>query len=164
MKLRPLLLAIVLAAAPATARKADKPAPKPLLTSIDGVPLGELPQQELPATGCAAYLWSKGTTHALVAMASADPARLRLSLDGKITDYPRTAQQGAGGFGFAQTTTYQAGDLTATLDLTIRANADLTQGAAVPSGTLTVERTGQDSIVLPVGGLIGCTASKEVTP
>jgi hypothetical protein len=159
MKIGPLLLALVLVAGPATARRADKPAAKPLLASIDGLPFGELPQQTLPASGCAAYLWSKGTTHALVAMASADPAQLRLSLGGALADYPRTAQQGAAGFGFDRTTTYQEGEITAILDMEVQAQSDLTQGAEVSAGTLTLERRGKDTVILPVGGLIGCAAA-----
>jgi hypothetical protein len=154
------LLALVAIAVPATARQKhdDKPAAAaaPLLTSIDGLPFGEIPRQQLPATGCAAYLWSAGTTHALVAMASADPARLRISLDGAVTDLPRTAQVGLGGFGFYQTTTYQAGPITAILDMTVQQRAGLSDGALVSGGTLTLERTGKDTVVLPVGGLIGC--------
>ena len=159
MKLGPLLLALVLVAGPAAARRADKSAAKPLLASVDGLPFGEIPQQRLPASGCAAYLWSKGTTHVLVAMASADPAQLRLSLGGTIADYPRTAQQGAAGFGFDRTTTYGAGEVTAILDMAIQAQSDLTQGAEVSTGTLTLTRPGQDTVILPVGGLIGCAAA-----
>lgn len=162
MKLGPLLLVLASAAVPAAAHPGDKskPTPKPLLTSIDGLPFGELPQQQLPASGCAAYLWSKGTTHALVAMASADPAQLRLSLEGTIADYPRTAQQGLGGYGFASATTYQAGDVTVILDMTVQAQSDLTQGAEVSAGTLTLERRDKDVVILPVGGLLGCSAAK----
>lgn len=159
MKLGPLLLVLVCAAGPAAARHVDKPKPKPLLTSIDGLPFGELPQQQLPASGCAAYLWSKGTTHALVAMATADPAQLRLSLEGKIADYPRTVQQGLGGYGFAGTTTYHVGDVTVILDMEIQSQSDMTQGAEVSTGTLTLERSGKDVVVLPVGGLLGCAAA-----
>lgn len=164
MKLGPLLLTLVLIAGPAAARHSDKPAAKPLLASIDGLPFGEIPQQRLPASGCAAYLWSKGTTHALVAMASADPAQLRLSLGGAVADYPRTAQQGAAGFGFDRTTTYQAGDVTAILEMAIQTQADLSQGAEVTSGTLTLERPAQDTVILPVGGLIGCAAAAPSAP
>lgn len=161
MKLGLLLFASLLVAAPAAAaRHTDKPKPKPLLTSIDGLPFGELPQQKLPTSGCAAYLWSKGTTHALVAMASADPAQLRLSIEGTIADYPRTAQQGLGGYGFASTTTYQAGDVTVILDMTIQSQSDMTQGAEVSAGTLTLERRDKDVVILPVGGLLGCAAAK----
>jgi hypothetical protein len=151
MKLGLLLVLPLLAAA--------APADEPLRASIDGLPFGEIPQQHLPASGCAAYLWSKGTTHALVAMASADPAQLRFSLGGTITDAPRIAQQGAAGFGFDRTTTYQAGENTVILDMTIETQSDLTRGAAVSAATLTLERPGRDTIILPVGGLIGCAAA-----
>lgn len=160
---RLLLLALVLAAAPAAAHRHDddKPTPKPLLNSIDGLPLGEIPRQELPATGCAAYLWSAGTTHALVAMASAAPAQLRLSLDGTIGDYPLAAEDGPAGFGFDRTTTYRAGSVTAILNMSIQTRADLTGGASVPDGTLTLERPGKDTVILPIGGLIGCAAPPQ---
>lgn len=152
--LRFLPLALLLLTGEATAR--DASAAVPLLASVDGLPLGQLPKQQLPATGCAAYLWSDGAVHALVAMASADPAQIRLSLDGNIADYPRVAQHGVGGFGFAGTTTYQSGGVTATLEMTIATESSLTQGAAVRNAVLTLARSGHDTVVLPVGGLIGC--------
>lgn len=125
--------------------------------SIDGLPLGAIPRQTLPEHGCAAFLWSVGTTRALVAMASAEPATLRLSIDGTITDLARDTQQGAAGFGFAETTAYRAGATTATLVMSVKTRGDLKEGAAVPEATLRLDRDGKDSIVLPVAGMIGCT-------
>jgi hypothetical protein len=154
MTLRLLPLALLLLPGAAAAR--DDTQPKSLLTSVDGLPLGQLPKQALPAKGCAAYLWSETATHALVAMASADPAQLRLSLGGAIADYPLVAQHGVGAQGFAADTTYRSGDVTVTLDMTIVTENSLTQGAAVHDAVLTLARTGHDTVVLPVGGLIGC--------
>jgi hypothetical protein len=118
-----------------------------------------LPRQALPASGCAAFLWSRDDRR-LVAMAIADPAGLRLSFGGKPADYPRTTQVGVGGFGFAGTTGYRLGATTATLDLTIAARGDLADGAAVPEATLTIARDGADTLVLPVAGLIGCAPKR----
>ncbi|MFA5965723.1 MAG: hypothetical protein WC804_17035 [Sphingomonas sp.] len=126
-------------------------------TSVDGLPLGALPRQSLPAHGCAAYLWSTGATRLLVAMVSADPAQLRLSIDGSITDLSRDSQRGAAGFGFAETTEYRAGTTTATLVMSVKTRADLKDGAAVPEATLRLDREGKDSVVLPVAGMIGCS-------
>jgi hypothetical protein len=125
--------------------------------SIDGLPLGVIPRQTLPEHGCAAFLWSAGTTRALVAMASAEPGSLRLSIDGTITDLPRDAQQGAAGFGFAETTEYRAGTTSATLVMNVKTRGDLKEGAAVPEATLRLDREGKDSVVLPVAGMIGCS-------
>ena len=125
--------------------------------SIDGLPLGAIPRQTLPEHGCAAFLWSVGTTRALVAMASAEPAMLRLSIEGTVTDLARDTQQGAAGFGFAETTAYRAGTVTATLVMSVKTRGDLKEGAAVPEATLRLDRDGKDSIVLPVAGMIGCT-------
>lgn len=120
--------------------------------------LGAIGQQQLPAAGCAAYLWSAADRR-LVALASADPARLRLALDGRApTDLPRIAQHGDGGLGLAATAEYRSGDVTATLDLTIAVRADLKDGATVPQATLRIEQAGRDVLIVPLAGLIGCRA------
>lgn len=123
-------------------------APAPTLQAIG--------RQQLPATGCAAYLWG-AADRKLVAMASADPASLRLALDGKPpVDLPRVAQRGEGGYGLAASADYRAGDIAATLDLTVATRADLKDGAAVPQATLRVEAAGRDVLIVPLGGMIGC--------
>ena len=126
---------------------------------IDGTPVGALPRQDLPVSGCAAYLWTSGEPRQLVAMASASPAQIRMTVDGKQLDLPRDREQGAGALGFAGTTHYKLGDVAATLDLTIETRASLAGGAVVPSATLSLDRPGRDSVVLPVAGLIGCAAA-----
>ena len=127
-----------------------------LLLQIAAPSIGPLPRQALPAKGCAAYLWS-AADRSFVAMASAEPASLRISLDGKVIDIARAGEDGAGDYGFAATTRYVAADLSATLAMQIARRADLNAGAAVPTGTLTIARVGQDSVVVPVAGLIGCS-------
>ncbi|MEG3165372.1 hypothetical protein U1701_12285 [Sphingomonas sp. PB2P19] len=125
-------------------------------TMIDSGSLGAIGTQALPAKGCAAYLWNVSGTRVLVAMAGADPAQLRIAVDGKTKDYARTAQSGAGGFGFAAVTEYRGGDVTATLDMTITTRGDLAQGATVMPASLRIDRPGHDTIIVPVGGMIGC--------
>jgi hypothetical protein len=125
--------------------------------SADGLPLGALPRQSLPPHGCAAFLWSTGAARKLVAMVSADPAQVRLSIDGAVTDLPRDSQRGAVGFGFAETAEYRGGTTTATLVMSVKTRVDLKDGAAVPEATLRLDREGKDSVVLPVAGMIGCS-------
>ncbi len=148
--------ASLIAAAPQAAPVAASAPP----ASIDGLPIGAIPRQDLPAKGCAAYLWtadgSGSGTRALVAMAQADPARLRLSIGGTIVDLERGGQVGAGGFGFADTGDYGGGGVTARLTMKIETRASISGGAAVPEGVLQLDRAGQDSIVVPVAGIIGC--------
>ncbi len=143
-----LFLAAFAQAAPAT-----PPAP-----SIDGLPIGAIPRQDLPERGCAAYLWTASGTRALVAMAQADPARLRLSIAGTIVDLERSGQTGAGGFGFAETNDYGSGSTAAKLTLKIETKGSIVGGALVPEGILQIDRAGQDSLVVPVAGMIGCAA------
>ena len=124
---------------------------------LEGLPLAELPKQDLPPKGCAAFLWTTSGTRTLVAMATADPGQLRLSLGGAITDLARASQQGDAGFGFANSAEYGTADVTATLDMTVVARGDIKDGAQVSGGTLRLDRKGQDGVVLPIVGLIGCT-------
>ncbi|MFZ5795420.1 MAG: hypothetical protein ACRCS5_14420 [Sphingomonas sp.] len=151
MKALLLFAPLLVAAAPQSA-----PAPTPLPSSIDGLPLGAIPRQDLPAKGCAAYLWTASGTRALVAMAQADPARLRLSIGGTITDLDRNGQTGAGGFGFGESNDYGAAGISAKLTMKIETRESISGGAVVTEGLLQLDRAGQDTVVVPVGGLIGC--------
>jgi hypothetical protein len=147
----------LLVAAPALAKdKTPLPAPAPIVASVDGLPIGALPKQNLPARGCAAYLWTRGPSQALIAMAVADPAAIRLTIDGKVQDFTLSAQNGAGGYGFSHSTEYKGGDVTATLDMTIAADNNLAGGARIGEATLRIDRAGKDSLIIPAGGLIGC--------
>jgi len=140
-------------AALAQAAPAAPPTP-----SIDGLPIGAIPRQDLPTRGCAAYLWTASGTRALVAMAQADPARLRLSVGGTIIDLERSGQVGAGGFGFAETNDYGSGSTAAKLTMRIETRGSISAGAVVPEGILQIDRAGQDSLIVPVAGMIGCAA------
>lgn len=130
-----------------------------LPASIDGLPLGALPQQALPAKGCAAYLFTTGETRVLAAMVTADPGSLRVALDGRVTDYPRIdgADGRAATLGFTPEARFAAGDVDATLDMRVEQRATLGQGAAVPTATLRIDRAGRDTIVVPMAGLVGCS-------
>ena len=127
----------------------------PLLLQAAPPMLGALDRQTLPAQGCAAYLWSVAD-RSFVGVAGAEPASLRIKVDGKVVDLPRVAQVGQGGFGLAATSTYEGAGVAATLQLAITPRDDLTNGALVPDATLTLRRAGADELIQPVGGLIGC--------
>ncbi len=153
--MKSLFLALMIPLA-ASASAAERAAPKPLPSSIDGLPLGAIPKQELPTGGCAAFLWSKTQTTALVAMLTNDPAQIRFAPGGAVTDLVRVSQTGAGGRGFASTTDYAGGDWRVSVVMDVVDRADLADGAQIPSATLRLDRAGQDSVIVPVAGLIGC--------
>jgi hypothetical protein len=125
-------------------------------TSIDGLPLGALPRQDLPRTGCAAYLFTTGPTRAFAAMAGADA--LRIALDGKVVDIARAGQSGMVRHGLSSDIDYRAEGVAARLSMTIADRADLTGGAQVTEALLTLERPGKDTIAVPLAGLVGCAA------
>ncbi|QDZ09131.1 hypothetical protein FPZ24_10005 [Sphingomonas panacisoli] len=149
-------LALIVLALPAAAKDKKPPAPAPIVASVDGLPIGVVPKQDLPSKGCAAYLWTRGPSQAMIAMAVADPATIRLTIDGKVQDFAMTTQNGTGGYGFSQTTEYRGGDVTATLEMTIATETGMTGGARIGDATLRIDRPGRDSVVVPAGGLIGC--------
>lgn len=127
----------------------------PAAAPVTGPTLAALGRQALPATGCAAYLWSP-LDRQLVAMVGAEPAMLRLSPGGKVVDLPRGEVSGASQFGLPASATYRGGDITATLDLTVTTRGDLTDGGLVPQATLRIDQVGHDSLVMPLAGMIGC--------
>lgn len=135
-------------------------APAVAATSSAAPVLGAIGEQTLPASGCAAFLWSAAGDRTLVAMATAAPAQLRLAIDGATpADLARTGGEGTPSLGFTGKAAYQAGDTAVTLDMTVAIRPDLSAGAAVPQGVLTVVRPGRDTLLLPVAGLIGCASS-----
>lgn len=134
---------------------ADPPAP-PQPASIDGLPIGALAAQSLPARGCAAYLFSTGATRTLAAMATADPGSIRLVLDGAVADYPRVGQSGTANLGFAPVSEYRLGDVTVRLEMAVSRRAGLADGALISSAMLRIDRGAKDGIIMPLGGLIGC--------
>ena len=152
-------MTIALAILPAMLIATGQAAPPSL---IEGTPLGRAIARAgtLPAKGCAAY--SSGppaTARTLVAMM---PMPIRAATAVARRHHPqriwRATGQGDAGFGFAPTAVYRVpGDVMVTLDMTIAARGDLKDGAAVSDGTLRLDRKGQDGIVLPIVGLIGCT-------
>lgn len=115
---------------------------------------GPIGAQDLPQQGCAAYLWTVSQPQTLVAMA--EPARLRVQLGGKIVDLARATAEGDAGLGLARRTRYANADVGVTLELQVEQRPDLTKGGLARDGTLTLERSGQDAVVTPVAGMVGC--------
>lgn len=146
----------LLLAAPAAAQEPPKPPLAQLPRSVDGLPIGAIPKQELPSSGCATFFWTATQTRTLVAMLSSDPARIRFAPDGKLVDLVRVAQSGPGDFGFLAHTDYAGGDLKVAVEMAIVRRGDLTQGGLTENATLTVTRDGGDSVIVPVIGIIGC--------
>lgn len=163
--MRILSLALLLFAAPAVGQESVPPGapaapPMPRMidprAAVDGLPISALPPQTLPAKGCAAFLWTRTPSMALVAMATTDPAMLRLTIDGDVVDLPISAQNGIGGLGYSQVTEYRNGDATATLQIVVKTDASTPKSGSISDATLRLDRAGRASVAIPVAGAIGC--------
>lgn len=145
-----LLFALAAQTAPAqTVQTPSAPMPAAPLT------LAPIGRQQLPAKGCAAYLWSVADRQ-LVAMATAEPATLRVSIGGRTLDLVRSGGTGTGRLGFPDGLEYRGQGITARLSMDVVQQEGLSAGARVPTGSLQVDPPGGDGIVVPVAGLIGC--------
>ena len=160
-----LSLALSLCAAPAAGQEAmpagapARPTGTPVIdprAGVDGLPIGALPPQTLPTKGCAVFLWTRTPSMAPVAMATTDPAMLRLSIDGEARDLPISAQNGIGGLGFSQVTEYKDAGVTATLQGTVRTDAGAPKSGSISDALLRIDRAGRDSFTIPVAGAISC--------
>lgn len=158
---RLVLAALVLAAGtPAVERKPQTPSTpvriEPLIASVDNLPIGSIPRQELPVGKCAAFLWTQTETRALVAMVTTEPAQIRFAPGGTLTDLTRVSANGEGGLGFANVSEYAGGDLRVVIDMTVTVRDDLKSGAVVSGATMRIDRSGADTVIVPVVGIIGC--------
>jgi hypothetical protein len=166
MAMRTLLLALIVITAPVAAQDVappkapavSPPAPRIIdpLASVDGLPISALSPQRLSAKGCAAFLWTRTPSMALVAVATTDPAALRLTIDGKVADLPISAQNGIGGLGYSQITEFKGGGATATLQIVVKTDASTPKNGSISDATLRIDRKGQASVVIPVAGAIDC--------
>lgn len=143
-----LLLLALLAAGCAPAGPARVKAPD----LADEIPLGALPRQELAKGECGLFLWKVGPSPRLLLMAKADPPVARVVLGGRMLDLPRVEGAGPG----QPVTIYAAGAVRIALDLAVEERRGLTGGAVIPSGSLRLERTGGETVVIPVSGLLAC--------
>lgn len=134
------------AAAPAVPPAIDDPA----------LPLRILPPQELPATGCALFLWQQGPERRLLMMARTDNGTARVALETGPLDLRATAAGGPIVLGFAQSARFSDGRTTLDWGLAIEQRADIADGGVVSGGMLTVTRAGHDQAVIPVTGIVGC--------
>lgn len=107
--------------------------------------LQELPTQKLAPGRCVAFLWSRTMAPARIAMIDQTDNILRLRIDGKTVDL---AQQSLG--------VYARPGLTVRVTLDLGERSGLSQGMVIDRGSLRIEPDGEDSQVLPVGGLSAC--------
>lgn len=121
-------------------------------------PLGILPRQQLAAGSCAAFLWQVADAPPLLAMIKTVPTGgLRIVIDGREVELARAeVQPSAAVRGLSPAARYAGDGISVTTALTVEERANLANGALIPSGSLTIERTSGDAVVVPVSGMLAC--------
>lgn len=157
MRMRALLLGLALAGC-AIQRDAAGPAAAPARG------LGVLPPQGAPRAGCALYLYTGRPGPALVLAADSSTGVARILLDGVVTALPFAGFEGIPRTGFSPRMRYASDTAAVDLDLDMEDRRDMTGGAAIERGSLRLDRTGGDSIALPVKGIIACLPEPQAKP
>lgn len=137
---------------PPRAAAASKPAP-----GVMGR-IGALPPQTLAEGTCGLFLWARTAERSMVLYATDTPASARLMIDGQQVDLPRTVAEGTLVFGHHTAQEFAQGPLRVKVSIRPQPNSGITGGAVVRRGMVNFsDGTGPD-LVLPVAGLIACTA------
>jgi hypothetical protein len=122
---------------------------KPVAPIEIGLGLETLPDQDMPKDGCAVFLWRAGDPARLLLVARSDPPAAMVKLDGRVRSLPRTAVDG-------RRTSYADGEDRIAIEVTVEPRRGLKDGAVITEGSLTLDRAGGATMVVPVAGLIGC--------
>jgi hypothetical protein len=118
--------------------------------------LQELPPQRLEAGACALVLWEPARRQRVAMVTrTGDDIVLRLMIDGVEMRLAGESAAGAAVLGFAPEAGFAAPGLVASHRLELVAGPG-GRGAAVRGGVLSVRKTDDEELVLPVAGLIGC--------
>ncbi|MGF7147895.1 hypothetical protein FHS96_001504 [Sphingomonas zeicaulis] len=126
--------------------------------------LGVLPPQAAPRAGCGLYLYVGSAGQALVLAADSSTGTARIMLDGLVAVLPFAGFEGVPRTGFSPRMRYASDAVAVDLDLDMDDRREMTDGAAIERGALRLDRTGGDSIALPVKGVIACVPQPQAKP
>jgi len=128
----------------------------PQTAAPDETRIGTLAPRQLTAGTCGLFLWVRSSQRKLIFFAEATPGAGSMMFDNAPIQLTRTLADGASAFGHFARQEFVADGLDVRLDLTLDAREGMTDGVAVPQGSMRVEQSDGWQIVLPVGGLIAC--------
>lgn len=151
------LFAWLLCAAPAAEAQRFR-VPEPAGTVDAGsFEFSTLPPQRLERGQCGMFLWAQTPHQPVFVLAAFDnPAEVRVSIDKRERNLPRTAFEGERMAGHFERQTYSDGRVTMRIEVQFDEEREIRGGAMVRQGVLRVtDREGWETII-PVGGMIGC--------
>ena len=122
----------------------------------DETRIGTLAPQRLTPGSCGMFLWIRSAARKMVLFADAAPGKGLMIFDGQSVELSRTLADGPSAFGHFTLQEFAGAGLTVTLDLTLDAREGMSDGVAVPQGSMRVAQADGWQIVLPVGGLVAC--------
>jgi hypothetical protein len=146
-----ILLGVMATAAIAAPKVQNAPAP-----NDEGVPFGELAQQQLAPGQCALFLWAKTSPARRILMATLNPASARVVMKGKTLDLPLTAWDGEQVMGLYEEQTFTGGGLTLTVRFRAEAPKGLIGGLVAREGSVEVKDAAGWETVVPAAGMIAC--------
>ena len=121
-----------------------------------GLPLSELPAQNLQKGQCAMFLWARTTPPRRVFMALHDPAMARIVVGTRTLDLPRTGWSGEASFGHYPEQRFAGPGFDLRVSVQMDARPGLSGGAVVPSGLVEYrDNTGAETLI-PVAGMVAC--------
>ena len=122
----------------------------------DETRIGSLAARRLSAGSCGLFLWIRNAQRKQVLFADAATRTAEMMFDGAPVELTRTLADGPSAFGHFARQDFTGAGLSVTLDLTLDAREGMTDGVAVPQGSMRVSQPDGWQIVLPVGGLVAC--------
>jgi hypothetical protein len=121
--------------------------------------LEKLEAQSLEKGQCGLFLWARSTDQTFVVVAYDQPSIVRVRIDGRERQLPRTTFSGEPVFGHFESQTFSAGGLTVGIDIEFDADKPVRDGALVKRGLVRYGRQGEPETIMPVGGIAACKRS-----
>lgn len=125
------------------------------------IALEGLGQQRLKVGQCGLFLWARVPERQLVLFSDVATPRATIKSGGQLITLSRSEARGERAMGLYPYQKFSSGDLNVTMNVIVEAREGLTSGAAVPRGTLRLERAGDWEAIIPVAGLIGCQTEQQ---
>ncbi len=123
--------------------------------------IGTLPPQSLSPGACGLFLWIRQVQARFIFFSHGFEGAARMQLDGETVDLTRVSASGVAFSGIYSDQQFTAGAYRIALQVEIEEREEVIAGAVIRRGLIRVQDGVGQSVVMPVGGLIGCQPSEN---